>query len=229
MSIPKVTRMLANISPPTSLDGIRLNAGDVRSVDVSVLRTLDAYRAAEIQHDLKRFRAKNMKIYNKLKNQATSHHPLVEDIATPIYLITRIHEGPGDLVYVGKAQSETNRFVGGHISLLKLLDPQYKEYDKFISFAVIYIRTEKGDQLPVEWVEDKKLRDAIIKDVEQSLIWKFQPEYNTHYKSEESKDFTFEMNLYDHDGSHIVLGSIRIRAASAPIHQDTLKVRRSVV
>lgn len=227
MSAPDITRMLVKIPPPTSLAGTKLRAEEVRCVDISIIRTLDAHRAAEIQHDLKLLRERNMNIYNKLKSESKYYFPLVEDIATPIYLITRINGDNGEIVYVGKAQSTTNRFVGGHIALLKLLDPNYKEYDKFISFAILNVRTVNGEMFPVEWVEDKELRDDIIKHVEQALVWKLQPDYNTHYKSVEPKDYAFEMNLYDHDGSNVILNSIRIRVANRPIHQCSPEVRRS--
>lgn len=227
MSVPDVTRMLVKIPSPTSLAGAKFRAEEVRRVDVNIMRTLDAYRATEIQHDLKIFRERNMNIYSKLLPGAASYHPLVDDIATPIYIITRIDKGPGEIVYVGKAQSTTNRFAGGHIALLNLLDPKYKNYDKFISFAVINVRTVHGDVIPVEWVENKKLRGALIKHVEQSLIWKFQPDYNTHYKSAEPIDYAFELNLADYDGSHVIFDSIRIRIADGPIHQSSPRVRRS--
>lgn len=227
MSAPDVTRMLAKMPSPTSLAGAKIRAEEVRRVDVSIIRTLDAYRATEIQHDLKILRERNMNIYDKLIPGAPSYHPLVEDIATPIYLITRIDEGHGEIVYVGKAQSTTNRFSGGHIALLKLLDPKYKNYDKFISFAVINVRSMHGDVVPVEWVENKKLRDDIVGHVEQSLVWKFQPEYNTHYKSAEPIDYAFEINLIDYDGSYVSFDPIRIRVADGPIYQSSPEVRRS--
>lgn len=226
MSAPDVTRMLVKMPSPSSLDGVKIRAEEIRRVNVDILRTLDAYRATEIQHDLKMFRERNMAIYNKLSLGAP-YHPLLEDIATPIYIITRIDTGLGEIVYVGKAQSTTNRFSGGHIVLLKLLDPNYKDYDKFISFAVINVKTVSGELVPVEWIEDKALRENLVKHVEQSLIWKFQPEYNTHYKSEEPRDFVFEMNLSDYDGDHVSFDHIRIRIAGGPIHQSSPEVRRS--
>ncbi|MDV3459212.1 hypothetical protein RZN05_19605 [Sphingomonas sp. HF-S4] len=225
------TRRIVRLNErPTSLSGITLEETDITRVDIVVQRTLPAYRATEIQHDVEEYRRRNMEIFNKLENDDPYHHPKVEDVATPIYLIARIYEGPGEIVYVGKAESKKNRFEGGHIALLRLLDPEYKDHDKFISFAIINITTSNKQIVPVEWVYDKQLRTKLISHIEHALVWKFQPCYNTHFKASEPQDFSFEINFWDaSDGDLLAIKDVRVRAAHGPIAQLTPEVLRGAI
>lgn len=106
----------------------------------------------------------------------------LEDPPSPCYSIYLITVGSGKderLVYVGKTSSSRKRFAGGHLAALKLHDPKYSGLEKKIYFCCITFLTSLNEYVPLEWIHPLDKAEKYLSNVENGLIYTFQPELNT--------------------------------------------------
>lgn len=204
--------------------GISIRKEDISRCDIYVMKTVPVHRAREIQHDAGLYLKRNKGNFPGIALGNWQSLPNGSDIATPIYMISIIGRSFNRVVYIGKAESTTNRFAGGHIAALMLLHPKYQCFRKYISFAVLLITTSKGEVFPVEWVSPSSLRAEIVAHVEHSMVWKFQPRLNSNLKDTEPSGFTFETNFREISDEFIRIDPIRIRAKDNPIIKSRLYV-----
>ena len=204
--------------------GIKIRKEEISQCDIYIMKTVPVHRAREIQHDAALYLKRNKENFPGMALGDWQSLPSGSDIATPIYIISIIGKSFNGVVYIGKAESTTNRFAGGHIAALMLLHPKYQRFCKYISFAVLLIKTSKGEVFPVEWISPSSLRAEIVAHVEHSMIWKFQPRLNSNLKDTEPSGFTFETNLWEMSDEFIRIAPIRIRAKDNPIIKSRLYV-----
>lgn len=208
----------------TTTRGVRVGGNEITECDISTIKTVPIHRASEIQHDVEEYMKLNTSRFGKIIRRKLKFYPSTDEIATPIYVITIIGRNIRKICYIGQASSSKNRFSGGYGVLLKLLNPKYKYFDKYISFCFISIKTIKSGRIPIEWVESKKLRKEVINDVEHALIWKFQPRLNSNLKKIPPVNCKFTINFLSDSNEYFSRAAIRIRLAHNPI----VKLRPSI-
>lgn len=87
------------------------------------------------------------------------------------------------IVYIGKTNSKSHRFRGGHAAISKLHDQKYDGLRKKIYFGCIVGFNDDEDYVPVDWISPEAGRDQILSDIEWQLIYHFQPELNENGKA----------------------------------------------
>lgn len=212
MNISTYALLNTTIFSTTSV-GFQLKPDDIKECILFISDTVPIHEAENIRHDVKKYLNISHSKFAKKSGIYISNLPLMEEIATPIYIITLIGSDGGNIVYVGKAASSTNRFKNGHAVLLKLLSTAYNNYGKYISFANIIISTYTNGKIPVKWVCNSELRINIIKYIEHCLIWKFQPQLNSQLKDEEpdKDDFDFLINFWGGGNNLFNICNIKIK------------------
>jgi len=82
------------------------------------------------------------------------------------------------VVYIGKTNSESHRFRGGHSAISKLHAPNYRGLKKKIYFGCIVGFNDDFNYIPIDWIQPEMGRDGILSDIEYQLIYSIQPELN---------------------------------------------------
>ncbi|MEI6559450.1 MAG: hypothetical protein WCO00_13680 [Rhodospirillaceae bacterium] len=227
--IPKpremIVKLFTRFSGNTVTDsGIAIKEEEITQCNIKIMKTVPVHRASEIQHAADDYLEHNKRKFPGIALGDWTMLPNVSEIATPIYMMFITDKSCGAVVYIGKAESKTNRFTDGHIAALKLLHPKYQRFHKFISFAVVLISTTKCSNVPVELVFPSSLRSEIISYIEHSMVWKFQPCLNTNLKKGAPPGITIETNFWGAHDDYIKVSDIRIRAKGQPIIKGRLCV-----
>ena len=102
-----------------------------------------------------------------------------------LYFITIQKDDYEQLVYIGKTDSQDSRFKNGHLAALKLHDPKYSQYEKYVYFGTITFMTNLNEYLPLECICDTDWSAYLLDDLERVLIRKLDPVLNT--KHDESR------------------------------------------
>lgn len=122
-----------------------------------------------------------------------NEHEVVDDIytrlgnppnpCTPLYFISYMDPTTEieKLVYIGKTNTNSNRFRSGHAALTKLLHPKYSIGQKKIYFGTVMFLSNDG-YIPLEFLEDEKELALLLTQIESTLIAALRPELNTDYK-----------------------------------------------
>jgi hypothetical protein len=94
---------------------IDIEGTEIEACDISILKTVPIHRAAEIQHDIEAYLRMNRGKFTDIASNNLSSLPVVEEIATPIYIITVFGRRRGELSMLGKPHrlqiGVTTRFV----------------------------------------------------------------------------------------------------------------------
>lgn len=98
-----------------------------------------------------------------------------------LYFITIQKNDYEELVYIGKTDSKESRFKNGHLAALKLHDPKYSQYEKYVYFGTITFMTDLGEYLPLECICDTDWSAKLLDDLERVLITKLNPVLNTKH------------------------------------------------
>ncbi|UOQ51112.1 hypothetical protein [Hymenobacter cellulosivorans] len=118
------------------------------------------------------------------------------NVSHPIYIITIESADVQRVVYVGKTSSDNSRFKSGHSAAIKLLDPIYKDYDKYIYVCQVMLYSEKlGSYLPLEFVGVRKTAEDILDDIESKLINNFKPVLNSQKTKSFVLVYDFTLNI----------------------------------
>lgn len=115
---------------------------------------------------------------------------IFEALGTPplnaytIYMMTISDPGSyGErIVYIGKTNSKSHRFRGGHAAISRLHAPEYDGKSKKIYFGCIVGFNDDENIIPIDWVSPEAGRDQILSDIELQLIYHLQPELNEYGK-----------------------------------------------
>lgn len=83
------------------------------------------------------------------------------------------------VVYIGKTNSKSHRFRGGHAAISKLHAPEFEGMQKAIYFGCLIGINHDGNYVPIDWVDADAGRDQILSDVEAQLIFHLKPRLNT--------------------------------------------------
>jgi hypothetical protein len=98
----------------------------------------------------------------------------------PIYLITcedmANQTAPETVMYVGQTKV-SNRFAGGHNAALKLHDPKYAGFRKWVYQCSVCFSND--EYIFLEWIYPPRTAQMILDDVESILIFALQPELNS--------------------------------------------------
>ena len=111
---------------------------------------------------------------------------IVETLGPPplnsytIYMMTVSNADGSEerVVYIGKTNSESHRFRGGHAAISKLHAPNYQGLRKKIYFGCIVGFDDDCNYIPIDWIQPEMGRDGILSDIEYQLIYCTQPELN---------------------------------------------------
>ncbi|MFN3262297.1 MAG: hypothetical protein ACE37J_17265 [Pikeienuella sp.] len=106
--------------------------------------------------------------------------------AYTIYMMTVSDLKTNDerIVYIGKTNSNSHRFRGGHAAISKLHSPEYDGMCKKIYFGCIVGFNDDEDHIPIDWLLPATGRDTTLSDIELQLIWHVQPELNDYGRKE---------------------------------------------
>lgn len=121
----------------------------------------------------------------------------------PLYIFS-VDDGKNEVpVYIGKTNSQSGRFSGGHKACVKLLDPKYSNCVKRIYMCqVVFLSEVGGEYLPLEWVRPHEKAAALLDHAESFLIHRFQPEFNVYKKQKKTSKLEIDyvvVNYSDRD------------------------------
>lgn len=136
---------------------------------------------------LKKSWNKNFEYYEKTlsaKNWIANKYDIeAPQSCYPIYFFS-VGEGEKEkVVYIGKTASEHGRFTNGHKACSLLHHPKYDNLPKRLYQCSIQFLNTKSGIVPIEWVQPLEYALDLLSKIEAMLIYEFQPELNTHYKS----------------------------------------------
>ena len=104
--------------------------------------------------------------------------------AYTIYLITTSTQENNDetVVYVGKTNSQSHRFRGGHAAISKLHAPEYEGMQKRVYFGCLIGINDDDNYVPIDWLVEENGRDKVLANIEHQLIFNLQPALNSEGK-----------------------------------------------
>ena len=101
----------------------------------------------------------------------------------PIYLISVGSGNNERIVYIGKTTSSSSRFIAGHKAMTLLHAPKYEGQTKRLYRCCIVFRSDRGDEIPIEWITPYEAGKKLLLTFESILIYHFQPELNKRLKN----------------------------------------------
>ena len=115
----------------------------------------------------------------------------------PLYFmrVGSSHKHPG-LCYIGKT-TNSSRFSGGHRASLKLHQPKYRRFGKYLFRASIWFYY-KDEFLPLEWLQPISKAEEILASIEARLIYHYQPIMNTKNKRKDHSRLKFGIQIENH-------------------------------
>jgi hypothetical protein len=121
--------------------------------------------------------------------------------ASPFYVIT-VGEAPEErIVYVGKTNAATHRFAAGHTATTALHHPKYDGLTKRLYLAAVTLVSDERNYVPLEWLHPKAQRDALWSEIEQRIIYHFQPELNERLKARMPSKQTVDVAIHNYSGT----------------------------
>lgn len=121
--------------------------------------------------------------------------------AWPLYVITVGNYPDEKIVYIGKTNAQTHRFVTGHSAITALHAPKYDGMAKRLYLATVTLMSDEGNYVPLEWLYPKGLRDAIWSDIGAQLIYHFQPELNRKLKDKDHSKNPVGIAFHNYSGT----------------------------
>lgn len=103
-------------------------------------------------------------------------------LSYPIYILSVSDDTTARVVYVGKTSSKRGRFTSGHAAITKLHNPKYDGLRKRLYLGGIVLLADDNEYQPLEWVKPLFKATEILNSIEAQLIYRFQPELNTHHR-----------------------------------------------
>jgi len=121
--------------------------------------------------------------------------------AWPLYVLA-VGDHPNErIVYIGKTNAQTHRFVTGHSAITALHNPKYDGLTKRLYLATVTLISDEGNYVSLEWLHPKKLRDYVWSDVEAQLIYHFQPELNNRLKERNHAKNPVDIAFHNYSGT----------------------------
>lgn len=110
------------------------------------------------------------------------HAKLAPLACHPLYIISVGTDDNERAVYIGKTTSRVARFAGGHKAITLLHHPKYDGRRKTLYRCSLVFLSRRNKEIPVEWVSPYDKACKLLADIENLLIFHFQPELNTMLK-----------------------------------------------
>lgn len=125
--------------------------------------------------------------------------------AYTIYMLTvsDLKSDSERVVYIGKTNSNSNRFRGGHAAISKLHAPEYAHLTKSIYFGCIVAMNDDENYIPIDWLSPNLGRDEILSDIEYQLIYHLQPELNEQGKLTYSAKNRVPLTIENHHSNFL--------------------------
>lgn len=104
--------------------------------------------------------------------------PPLESYSFYIITLTNPRTKTEKAAYVGQTKATKSRFCEAHTVISALQSPLFSNMKKTIYFCRLSAMYDVNEIMPIEWMTDLKIRDAIFDSIESRLILKLRPEFN---------------------------------------------------